>query len=163
VIDIIHRSIIPEALRLLPSEMTSPAAHAMLLSIGLQESRFLFRRQQNFGPARGFWQFEKAGVRGVMRHKETKAPLEAVLKRLRYESAIGKTADLHYAVADNDVLACVFARLLLWTVPGQLPDEDDPGSGWAQYLEGWRPGAPHPETWDNLFKEAWTRVTVGAS
>ena len=45
-----------QALALLPSAMDTPQAHCMLLAIGLQESRFVHRRQIG-GPACGFWQF----------------------------------------------------------------------------------------------------------
>lgn len=145
----------------LPPAMDTQPARAMLLAIGLQESRFLYRRQTNYGPARGFWQFEKAGIRGVSRHKSSMGPLNDALRALRYESLIGQTSKLHYAVEDNDVLACVFARLLLWTVPGALPTVDMPGAhdrAWAQYVDGWRPGKPHPETWRSFYSEAWDRI-----
>ena len=46
------------AMALLPARMDTPEADCMLLAIGLQESRFVHRRQIG-GPARGFWQFEK--------------------------------------------------------------------------------------------------------
>lgn len=45
---------IEPALSLLPARMDSSRARAMLLAIGLQESRFEYRRQMNNGPARGF-------------------------------------------------------------------------------------------------------------
>lgn len=160
-IELIVRAIVPTALTLLPPSMDSRAARAMLIAIGLQESRFQHRRQVNFGPARGFWQFEKAGVRGVMRHIDTRGHLEAALRELRYESIIGKTAELHYTIEDNDVLAAVFARLLLWTVPGRLPQITEHDRAWEQYIEGWRPGKPHRNTWRALYDEAWQRVSIG--
>lgn len=145
--------------------MDTPAARAMLLSIGLQESRFLYRRQQNFGPARGFWQFERdGGVRGVINHELTRAHLDAALQALRYPKLVARkknqTATLHAAIEHNDVLACVFARLLLWTVPGTLPTRNQDARGWDQYLNGWRPGAPHIDTWAAFYSEAWDRVIL---
>lgn len=157
-IELIAGHIMPAAFALLPPAMNTPAAKAMLLAIGLQESRFLSRRQWNYGPARGFWQFEKGGVRGVCRHPDTITPLNAALRTLRYESLIGQTANLHYAIEDNDVLACVFARLLLWSVPAGLPPRANPTAGWSQYLAGWNPGKPHRPTWDAYYSEAWDRV-----
>lgn len=158
-IAIISRHVLSAAFAVLPPAMNTPAAKAMLLAIGLQESRFMFRRQQNFGPARGFWQFEKSGVRGVMKHTATMGHLNAALRALRYEGFIGQTANLHYAIEDNDALAAVFARLLLWTVPGALPSREQSDVAWGQYIAGWRPGKPHRPTWDALFAEAWDRVT----
>jgi hypothetical protein len=152
--------ILPAAFSVLPPIMESTEAKAMLLAIGLQESRFLHRRQTNYGPARGFWQFEKVGIRGVSRHPASMGHLTAALRALRYEAFIGETANLHYAIEDNDVLAAVFARLLLWTLPGALPGRGQADHGWAQYLDAWRPGKPHPETWRTFFDEAWTLITL---
>lgn len=130
----------------------------MLLAIGLQESRFLHRRQIN-GPARGFWQFERdGGVRGVANHPKTLDVLDAALHALQYESLIGNAAAMHAVIEHNDVLACVFARLLLWTLPYPLPTRGDGQEAWRQYLEGWRPGKPHQMTWASHYFDAWNFV-----
>src|SRR5688572_22762789 len=99
--------------------MASPAAQAMLLAIGLQESRFLSRRQ-NGGPARGFWQFEVAGIRGVLTHRSTAVLIATALSELRFSAAVGRAGACHEIVTDNDTIACCFARLLLWTLPDAL-------------------------------------------
>jgi hypothetical protein len=152
-----HAHTIPAAYALLPAAMCSDAATAMLLAIALQESRFEERRQIENGPARGFWQFERGGgVRGVLTHPSTEPHISKVLAALRYGGAT--TTDCHEAITHNDVLACVFARLLLWSMPGKLPDKHRPEKGWTQYLRGWRPGKPHPETWDGNFGVAWDIV-----
>lgn len=154
---LVARYVIPQALALLPPAMDTPGARAMLLAIGLQESRFLYRRQIG-GPARGFWQFERGGgVRGVLTHPATAATAGGVLERLRYGRGASHT-DVHAALEHNDVLACVFARLLLWATPGALPVADHADDGWALYLAGWRPGKPHPKAWPSLFREAWGHV-----
>ena len=160
-IDHIVRFTLPAAYSLLPPQMQSPAASALLLSIGLQESRFRARRQ-HVGPARGFWQFERGGgVHGVLTHPATAVIAAHVLTELRYEHLLereSKNHDVHAALEDNDVLAAAFARLLLWTVPAALPKPADPVGGWAQYLAGWRPGRPHPGTWHAFFAESWQLV-----
>jgi hypothetical protein len=159
VIDQVLRYIVPCAYSVLPKAMASPKATVMLLAIGLQESRFLDRRQGGDGPGRGFWQFERGGgIKGVMTHPKTNGPLATALTELRYASVIGDAVKLHAIVEHNDVVACVFARLLLWTVAGPLPSRDEPGKAWAQYIDGWRPGKPHRETWTNYYVEAWARV-----
>lgn len=140
--------VIPSAMALLPERLDTPAARAMLVAIGLQESRLEHRRQIR-GPAHGFWQFESGGgVHGVLTHHASKPIVEPVLEVLRY-----RPGDCYFAIVDNDVLACVFARLLLWTHPRPLPV--DAGSAWAYYLECWRPGKPHRETWDHFYAQAW--------
>jgi len=152
----IHKDIIPVAMSLLPARMTSPEARAMLLAIGLQESKFAYRVQVPSGPAHGFWQFEKGGgVRGVLGHEATAPVIIPVLQTLGYRA---NEADCYAAITHNDVLACVFARLLLWTVPGALPKRHEAPKGWAQYLNGWRPGKPHPFPWPVNFEEGWRTV-----
>jgi hypothetical protein len=157
-IEQIARFVIPAALDLLPPAMTSPEARAMLLAIGLQESEFRLRRQSGGGPARGFWQFEKPGIRGVVTHTASRKHLATVLGELRYGAALGQTATLHAIVEHNDILACIFARLLLWTLPDPLPTPDQAARGWAQYLDAWRPGNPRPETWGAHYDQAWAYV-----
>jgi len=152
-IELMSSHIIPAAYALLPDQMASPRATAMLLAIGLQESKFRFRRQQPTGPARGVFQFEAmGGVKGVLTHQATKPHIEAVLSTLRYDANVMRC---HQAIEHNDVLACVFARLLLWTLPSPLPFKDQVNLGWEQYLEAWRPGRPHPDQWPDNFHEAW--------
>lgn len=155
-VEYMARHLVPAALDLLPANMTGPRATAMLLAIGLQESRFQHRRQVN-GPARGFWQFERAGVVGVLMHRSTSGHVRTVLGALAYD-ADADEAEIQAALEHNDVLAAAVARLLLWTVPGALPGPGDAAVGWAQYVEGWRPGRPRPETWRAAYQVAWDVV-----
>lgn len=139
--------VVPAAMSLLQPRFNTAPARAMLMAIGLQESRFSKRKQEG-GPARGFWQFEEGGgIAGVLVHPSTKPLIEPVLATMRY-----LPRDCYQAVADNDVLACVFARLLLWTHPKPIPSEPDPA--WLYYIGTWRPGKPHRETWDEFYNHA---------
>ena len=152
----LFRHVIPAAYSLLPEVMRSPKASAMLLAIALQESGTTHRRQVN-GPARGFWQFEKAGVIGVRTHQASFDHAAVAVNILRYPADI-EAAVLQEAITDNDVLACVFARLLLWTLPDDLPERNDPLEGWRQYIDAWRPGKPHGERWARNYSDAWMIV-----
>lgn len=157
----VYQYVLPAAFAVLPDAMDSIPAEAFLIAIGLQESGFQHRAQLG-GPARGFWQFERAGgVRGVLTHRATKGHIERACHALRYSTHIaGALADieLHAAIQHNDILAACFARLLLWTLPDALPAKDEPELAWQQYLSGWRPGKPHPETWDAHYAQAWQLV-----
>lgn len=145
----------PAAFALLPPQMDTPEARAMLLAIGLQESRFAHRRQIR-GPARGYYQFEVGGgVTGVLTHPVTKPLIELVLEELCYVPAASACYD---AIEHNDVLATVFARLLLYTLPGLLPKRHQAEKAWNLYIEGWRPGRPHKASWSDLYVQAWTCV-----
>lgn len=148
------------ALALLPAAMDSPAARCMLLAIGLQESRFVHRRQIG-GPARGFWQFEKGtrasrgGVWGVYLHPASKDRLAALCKA----RSVACDPDAIYAALEyDDILAAGVARLLLWTDPKALPRIGDADAAWSLYLRTWRPGKPHPQTWLGLYAQAVAEV-----
>jgi hypothetical protein len=145
----LQRIVIPAALDLLPAEMDSPLAEAEMIAIALQESRGISRRQLGNGPARGFWQFEKGGVIGVMTHAKTKQTILSTLSQMSYPADVDV---VQTALADNDLLAAVFARLLLWTHASPLPTTA--AEGWDYYVSLWRPGKPHRATWDPFWVEA---------
>lgn len=145
--------VIPGAMRLLPLPMDTPAARAMLMAIAHQESGCKYRRQVG-GPAKGFYQFETAGVKGVLLHPKTKAHVADAMAALAYPVVSDPMAP-YLALEHNDILATVFARLLLWTDPSPLPAQDAPEDGWAIYLHCWRPGRPREEAWSANFKRAW--------
>lgn len=156
---IVERAIEP-ALALLPARMDTPAARVMLLAIGLQESRFVHRRQIG-GPARGFWQFEKGsrtsrgGVWGLCLHPASKGHL-AVLCKAR---SVACDPDAIYAALEyDDVLAAGVARLLLWADPKALPQVGDTEAAWSLYLRAWRPGKPKPDSWPTLYRQAAAEV-----
>lgn len=141
-------------LRALPAAMATPEAQVMLLAIGLQESRFK-TRQQAGGPARGFWQFERGGVRGVLKHPSSKG------KAVAFCAAAGvePSESMVYGMLDkDDLLACQIARLLLWTDPKPLPALGRQDEAWDYYRRNWRPGKPHPQTWPELYQRALAAV-----
>jgi hypothetical protein len=150
---ILENFILP-GLGLLPERMDTPEARAMLLAIGLQESRFEHRKQVK-GPARSFWQFELSGINGVLTHKATSMLIKDVCKSLVIEPF---QADCYEAITYNDPLACCFARLLLWTLPDKLAGRYSPATSWLQYLSAWRPGKPRLETWETNFNAAWAGI-----
>jgi hypothetical protein len=147
-----------ETFELLAPAMDTIPARAMLLAIGLQESRFEHRVQVPNGPAHGFWQFEAGGgVHGVLNHPHTSVAIRRVCTARGVEPLTGSC---YRAIVHDDVLACAFARLLLYTVPAKLPNQDEREKGWNQYIDGWRPGKPHPETWDAFFDQGWREVLI---
>ena len=153
---------VPHAYALLPARMKNRSATAMLYAIAMQESGCFHRRQAGVGPARGFWQFERSGVAGVMVHPSTKQHVAHALDELCYGEFLGDVGAVYTRIEDNDVLACVLARLLLWTMPGRLAGKDDPEGAWHIYERAWRPGRPRRETWDAHFTDAWMRVDADA-
>lgn len=148
----IRQQVLPAALSMLPAHFDTPGARAELIAIGLQESRFKYRRQIG-GPARSFWQAESGGgFRGILFHAATKELARDVLQRAGY----GEPDESDFqAIEHNDILACVGARLLLWTHPARLPRKHEHEYAWDYYLETWRPGKPHPSTWPAFYAQAW--------
>lgn len=152
----VEATAIGPALALLPKSMDSREARVMLRAIALQESRMKYRAQivdgGGKGPARGLWQFERAGgVKGVLTHPATKGLAQALC------AARGVAADprsVWLALETDDVLAAGFARLLLWTDPHRMPAIGDPDDWWSAYVFSWRPGKPHRKTWDEFYQLA---------
>lgn len=141
-------------LSILPERMDSVNARAMLFAIAMQESRFTHRRQVR-GPARGYWQFELGGVNGVLKHPASRSTAEQVCSFLNYPA---DAAVVYEAIEHNDMLACAFARLLLWRLPEALPTRDNDAGAWCQYIDTWRPGKPHRQTWNDFYTQAWEAV-----
>lgn len=154
---------ISEALALLPAGMDSREARVMLAAIGLQESRFKYRRQlvgnppKPIGPAAGFWQFEKGsaasrgGVWGVFLHESTNRHGKTLCAA---RGVPASPSNIWETIQTDDVLAAGIARLLLWTDPKRLPEVGKEAEAWALYLRTWRPGKPHPATWPALYADA---------
>ncbi len=146
----VRNIVFPEAFALLPTSANSKEAQIELLSIGLQESKFQFRKQLGNGPARGFWQFEegnaksRGGVWGVANHPKTSDKLKQIC-RARGVAFDVKT--IWAKLETDDVLACCLARLLLMIDSRPLPKATERTKAWDTYIWGWRPGKPHPETW----------------
>lgn len=161
--DVLNTIIVP-AMKQLPAGMDSIKARLMLLCIGLQESRFVYRRQLGNGPARGFWQFElgtqasRGGVWGVYLHPLTTHLLQdlCVLHKVTYNPP-----EIWAALETNDIFACCVARLMLYTDAAPLPDIGDVAGAWQCYaVRVWRPGKPIRSTWDNYYAQA--RAALGA-
>ena len=97
--------------------------------------------------------FERSGVLGLIRHPKTADHLKSAVVALEYEPEMAADdVGLHAAIEHNDVLACVLARLNLWWLPEPLAADQD--GALAQYLEAWRPGRPHPETFGVCWRLA---------
>ena len=131
------------------------AARRMILAIAMQESGLRHRRQVSAdgtesGAASSFVQFEKGGgCKGVLTHRGVK---DIMLKACADFNLTPTPEGLWEAMRYNDVIACIAARLLLFTLPNRLPETQE--QGWLQYLDAWRPGKPHPEKWPTIWSAA---------
>lgn len=143
------------ALSLLPPQMDSPEAQALIVSICLQESGLTKRRQLGGGPARGWAQFERVGIRGVLKHERSKAHARALCDAVTIAANVEA---IHRAIEFHDVLTAGLARLLLWTLPDKLPARTSPIDAWYCYIEAWRPGKPREGVWTANWEQAWTTI-----
>ena len=161
---------------LLPPQYNSASAQLLMLTVGLQESRFTARRQLISkvvdgkkvlvpeGPAIGFWQFEKGnatskgGVWGVLNHFR----VGQIAKEFCLQLGVKVDHETVWrAMETNDVLAAGFARLLLLSDAKALPKIGDVDGAWECYAKRtWRPGKPHRETWDAFYAQALKELGV---
>lgn len=147
--------ILTPALAMLPAVTDTPQARVEMLAIALQESDFSYREQIG-GPARGLWMFERGGgVKGVLKHHATRDFARHVCR----ERGVNPNRWAVYkALAHDDILACCFARLLLWTDPHALPALGDESGAWDLYLRTWRPGKPRPAHFSGNYRQALLAV-----
>lgn len=159
--DLFLRTAIVPAFDLLPDEMDSAEARALVLAIALQETGLYRRRQMNDGPARSFAQFEAgelSGIAGVLRHEATHTAAASICRAL----VVVPTVDgVHVASEYNDMLCAAFARLLLRTSALPLAGPSEPPVAWRLYIDAWRPGAPRPNDWRGNYALAWNAVLQG--
>lgn len=158
--DILKTAVHP-AFELLPKFLDSREARVMMLAIGLQESRFKHRWQilngGGKGPARGFWQMElgskasRGGVWGLYLHRASFGLLGDLC---RHRDVSFEPRAIWSRLEGDDVLAAGSARLLLYTNAKPLPKVGDEAGAWMYYLNTWRPGRPHPDTWPSLYAQA---------
>jgi len=158
--EVMERAIVP-ALRVLPRCMDSKEARLLLLAIGLQESRFEYRRQLGGGPARGFFQFEegtresRGGVWGAYLHPAS----NEYLRLLSHERDCEFTPrSIYHRIEHDDVLAAGVARLLLWTDPKPLPAIGERQKAWDYYKRTWNPGKPKPRSWNSYYQCATREI-----
>lgn len=148
--------IIVPAMFFMPDGMDAPAARVLLLAIALQESGLRARAQAGGGPARGLWQFERAGgCAGALKHPATRSLAEFACDVAGIDPS---PEGLYWRIEHDDVLACRAARLLLWTDPQPLPALGDEAGAWALYLRTWRPGKPRPKEWAGNYAAALQAV-----
>ena len=134
-------------------------ARRLLLAIALQESALVYRRQvvdgEQKGPAASWWQFERqGGCRGVLAHRATRDHMRTLCQLY----GVAPTEQgLWEGMRYQDIVGAAAARLLVYTLPQRLPATA--AEGWAQYMEAWRPGKPHPQKW----QDCWKTATAAAS
>lgn len=135
----------------------TPSARRLSLTIALQETGLLHRRQVTAsgledGPAVSWWQFESGPMSGcveVLTHPATRAFMAKVCAAHKIAPT---PKGLWEAMRYNDIVAACAARLLFYKLPDALPTE--PVAGWDQYYRAWHPGKPHPEKWGPNWKTA---------
>lgn len=127
----------------------TPLSRLLLMAIAGQESGWSARLQFPVPYARGYWQFEAAGVGYVIGRPELVASCADLDIPLSH---------VHEAIAWNDLLAYAVARMTLWLDPAALPIHGDCAGGWDYYLRCWRPGRPRPDDWSGCYRQAMTAM-----
>lgn len=133
----------------------SPSARIQLLAIGMQESKFIDRVQKGNGPAHSFWQEEPNGIKAVLNHYRVGPVLVDKCKLLGVDP---NWQTIYREVINNDVLACVVARLLLYADGNPLPKVGDSDDAWKCYIRNWKPGKPRELDWPYNYKLAQEQI-----
>lgn len=137
----------------------TPQAGRFLLAIAIQESGLRARRQivtggAENGPAASFWQGEvTGGMCLTLKHATVGPRMKAICDAYNVQPT---ALALWEAMRYNDIVAACAARLLVYTLPGALPIDQE--SGWNQYLAAWRPGKPDKARWADSWKTATETV-----
>jgi hypothetical protein len=143
----------------LPAKMRGENAAVEIVAIGGQESGYRARVQMGGGPAHSFWQMEMGGgVHGVMRHPATS---DLAQKACSDQNVAFTEPAVWQAMASNDILGAIFARLLLWTSPAPMPSIDDADGLYAYYEGIWRPGKPDSSRWPAAYSAALNALRGG--
>lgn len=142
---------------ILDPKFDSPEARVLLLAIGMQESAFEDRIQKPHGPAHSFWQEEPNGIKAVLNNSITKNYLIDACGKLDINP---DWYSIYQDVINNDELACVVARLMLYADSHSLPAVGDSQGAWEYYLRTWRPGKPRPDDWDKNYGAALGGLNV---
>ena len=151
---VLRHAINPALAELRPLPAPDLARHIMVTIAGI-ESACLHRRQIPVAHAKGLWQFERGGgVAGVLQHRATRGHIVGPLERrgLPAPDQSGAALAAWNALEHDDVLAAIFARLLLLSDPAPLPSNPDAAA--SLYLRTWRPGKPHINQWLNEWRLA---------
>lgn len=165
--------IIDPALELLPSKLNSIKARVLMLAFAMQESELHYRRQmvgnppRPTGPAKSFWQAEQGGgmVHGVRVFKGggvAEMADSVYHKRGLFNDPMqvaSKDSIIWNAIEQDDILAAALARLLIYTHPNPLPEDNEVYNAWMYYLKTWRPGAYERGT-QSQRNDLWRKFKV---
>jgi hypothetical protein len=133
------------------SAHNTPAARCLLLAIAGQESGWSQRIQQPGGQARGYWQCEKnGGVLAALEGHDTRDELVRFCQAIDVPPGLD---EVYEAIAWNDTLAYLVARLNLLLDPPPLPAIGDITASWATYLRVWKPGKPDESRWMGVYPQ----------
>jgi hypothetical protein len=149
-----------------------------LVAVALQESGLEHRRQlvkcpdgvlTPVGPARGFFQFESAGVHqaglnGPSCCRDMIYSLDPCALPIKGGGKLrGEWKPLHLALEQpcNDRVACLLAAALPRSLGLKWPKVGDETACWMVYFRAWRPGMPHRERWTRSYARARDAVEGG--
>lgn len=159
---ILRNHTIPAAMSLLPQAMDGQGWRSLLAAIALAESG-MSERMPESGDGVGWFRLIPAHIEALTKAPDIAPVLKGFIAACGYAGANAKA--LAKAVADNDVLACGLARLLLESVSstpdgdGSEPYDRQSIAAAAEIWAGlWRDGKmPETEADVLAWRHAWAR------
>jgi len=156
--------VIYPALVVLPSNMDTSAAHAMLLAAALHQSGLHWRRAHNdtreAWPERSFWGLTEADIRAALTDPNTD-DLAAMACREAKLAPVTRTVHRALEQGAYDRLACQLARLRLWSDPKPLPRAryDAEGEAFLCFTRTFQPRERRASNWREYWRAAVEAVS----
>ena len=117
---------------LLEAKMWSLEAERLMMMTAAMESQFLYVRQLESGPARGFFQMEPATFKDLLTRLENNPDR---LRRLQYH--IDPHLDFKQCLERDITVMVLSCRYMYAEIPERLPCEVDNEGMWLYYKKYW--------------------------
>lgn len=140
------KEVIEPGLIKLPDHLNTVEAEAMLLAIGMQETKFELSNCVN-SDRMGFFRVSTRDIIKLITIDWT--------SKLLLDIANGANKFINELVLEDAHFCALCARLMLSITGESLPNlNSDPSESWNLYLKTWKPDNPKRETWDAYWMHA---------
>jgi len=129
----------------------SDAARLALTAFAGQETYWRDIDQIGGGDGRGPWQAGRVIIADLLHNLDTAMLMHKCCASLGIAVSV---EPIYAAIIGNPKLSVALARLSLWADPFPIPAIGDQAGLWKCYLRVWRPGAPRPDDWPDVYQQS---------
>lgn len=134
-----------------PKPPASREARLLLLAIPGIESGYENIRQEDNGPAVGYFQDESETCSEVIANPAANLKMHLVCADLKIPP---NGMAIYGSLLGSPDLQVAMSRMVLWCDPYPLPAYGDEGAAWHRYVSVWRPGKPRQRDWPPVYAAA---------